>query len=387
MMDRATFYASLRGGTLFDKGLSQRQVTGMEAKLDMWDRLGFTDTRWLAYGMATSYHETGRAMYPVREGDLGKGHPYGVPSKYNGQIAYGRGDVQLTWATDAEHGYPRADAELAKHGIIQAGALLANFDLALDPQISAAVLWLGMTEAWFTKFKLSDYLNATTADYLHCRRIVNGMDQAAKIAGYATIFYAAITAGEHAGTDKTVAIPRPVPVPVPTAAPAPVSAPSASSDPISNILGEIVDLGTSVFQPSGTSSPAAPAPSSAATESSNPMNPVSIIASLLEGVVSKLGVASTVATALPHLIEGTISNIQEVPKAIADFQKLISDIQGGKWSNVPDDVHALLTEAEKIISNYGINLSALTGMVNALPATPAVTSAPVNPTQIAAKAA
>ena len=105
--DRATFYTTIRKGALFDGTLSTRQVTGMEAMLDAFDKSGFTDLRWLAYILGTAYHETGRAMYPVREGGLGKGHPYGVPGA-DGQVAYGRGLVQLTWAAN----YAKADKAL-----------------------------------------------------------------------------------------------------------------------------------------------------------------------------------------------------------------------------------------------------------------------------------
>ncbi|MFT3678714.1 MAG: hypothetical protein QM791_00490 [Ferruginibacter sp.] len=49
----------------------------------------------------------------------------------------------------------------------------------------------GMTDGWFTGKKLSNYFVGETADYVNARRIINGLDQAEKIAeiarGYSEI--------------------------------------------------------------------------------------------------------------------------------------------------------------------------------------------------------
>lgn len=192
-LSRTTFYDSIRK-SLFRGSLTQRQVVGIAALLDAWDVSGYTDLRWLAACLATAFHETAQTMYPVEEWGKGKGHPYGKPGKHGGQIPYGRGLVQLTWDTN----YERADKELGLNG-----ALLANYALALDPVISAKILFRGEAEGWFTRFKLSDYLHDDLTDWLHCRRIINGMDCASKIAGYSVKFYAAIEASMHVGKAAT----------------------------------------------------------------------------------------------------------------------------------------------------------------------------------------
>ena len=51
----------------------------------------------------------------------------------------------------------------------------------------------GMREGWFTTKKLSDYIKNGKADYVGARRIINGTDEARKIAGYAEIFEKALT--------------------------------------------------------------------------------------------------------------------------------------------------------------------------------------------------
>ena len=47
-----------------------------------------------------------------------------------------------------------------------------------------------MVEGWFTGKKLSDYFNEKT-DYINARKIVNGLDKADIIAGYAKVLYSA----------------------------------------------------------------------------------------------------------------------------------------------------------------------------------------------------
>jgi hypothetical protein len=51
----------------------------------------------------------------------------------------------------------------------------------------------GMRHGTFTGKKLADYINATGCDYRNARRIINGVDQAALIAGYATALEGILT--------------------------------------------------------------------------------------------------------------------------------------------------------------------------------------------------
>ena len=43
-----------------------------------------------------------------------------------------------------------------------------------------------METGMFTTKKISSYISEDTADYLNARRVINGMDNAASIAGYAS---------------------------------------------------------------------------------------------------------------------------------------------------------------------------------------------------------
>lgn len=193
-MNRTVFFDRVRAKP-FGGSLTQKQVEGLTAKLDAAAKYGVTDVRHLAYCLATSFHETARTMQPVAEYGRGKGREYGKPGRNGGQIAYGRGDVQLTW----DDNYERADRELGLNG-----ALLKNFDLALKPDIAAAIMFRGMAEGWFTGKKLGDYFSGTKDDPVGARRIINGTDKASTIAGYHRDFLAALKA---AGWSASTAAP------------------------------------------------------------------------------------------------------------------------------------------------------------------------------------
>jgi hypothetical protein len=180
------FFAAIR--PLFGS-LTTAQVEGIQAKLAAFAAAG-SPIAFVAYGLATSFHETDRKMQPVPEIGRGRGKPYGKPGKHGGQIAYGRGDVQLTW----DYNYQKADDELGLKG-----ALTSNYDRAMETEISASIMVLGMTEGWFTGKSFASYLPtkgaATPKQFTSARRIINGVDRAGLVAGYAMTFQAALLAG------------------------------------------------------------------------------------------------------------------------------------------------------------------------------------------------
>ena len=173
-MNRTEFYARVR--PIFGGTLSQKQVDGIEALLAATEALPVTHR---AYLLATAMHETASTMQPIAEYGKGRSKAYGKPGKH-GQAQYGRGYVQLTW--DAN--YEKADKALGLNG-----ALMKDFNLAMQPTIAAKILVRGCSEGWFTGKKLADYL---PGDYRGARRVVNGLDKADLIAGYAREFEAAL---------------------------------------------------------------------------------------------------------------------------------------------------------------------------------------------------
>jgi putative chitinase len=185
LTDAAAFFKSVRGAF---GGLSQPQVSGFQALLQAFG-VARWPLSWVAYGLATAWHETAARMEPVKEAywlseDWRKTHLHYFPW-------YGRGFCQLTW----EANYKRADDEL-KLG----GSLVADPDRALEPEIAAEIIRRGMEFGWFVRKALKDYLplsgSAGFDAYCEARRIINGTDKAQVIAKEAQQFEAALIAGE-----------------------------------------------------------------------------------------------------------------------------------------------------------------------------------------------
>ena len=185
MIDRDIYFDHVRV-SLFSGALEQVQVDGQSVILAVWDYSAggtpMTDIRWLAYMLATTYHETAQRMWPITE--------YGSPS-YLQSLGYypyvGRGFVQLTWKDN----YDKASKALA---LIDERDLVAHPEMALDSLIATRILFRGMAEGWFTGHKLGQYFSSEADDPINARRIINGNDQDTLIAGYHEKFLAALTA-------------------------------------------------------------------------------------------------------------------------------------------------------------------------------------------------
>lgn len=192
MINRKSIFVTIRT-TLFKTGLKQKRVDGINAILDRWEASGLTDLRWLAYILATVYHETAKTMQPIEEYGKGAGYRYGKKIKRSGipytlpdKLYYGRGYVQLTWFENYE-----------TMGRLLGIDLLNNPELALHPGIAADIMFEGMTKGNshfgdFTGKSLENYFNDTKADWVNARRIINGTDKAELIAGYGKKFYEAL---------------------------------------------------------------------------------------------------------------------------------------------------------------------------------------------------
>jgi hypothetical protein len=169
---------------LFGGSLTQSQVDGFNAVFSGWDAFGGGDRRWLAYALATTHHETGRTMQPIEEWGKGANRPYGKRIKMNRQpytdtpaVFYGRGYVQLTW-------YENYDKAGRKLGV----DFLHNPELVMVPETAARIMFDGMAEGWFTGLRFSSFIDGSRCDYIGARRIINGLDKAQLIAGYAQVY-------------------------------------------------------------------------------------------------------------------------------------------------------------------------------------------------------
>jgi putative chitinase len=190
MINKAKFYKKIRQD--FGK-LTQKQVEGFEAILDEWDLSKYSDTRWLAYMLATVWHETAKTVQPIEEFGKGKTRLYGKKIKHSGvvyatpdKVYYGRGFVQLTWYENYQ-----------LLGRLLKVDLLNKPELALDLDISTKILFEGMTKGSssvgdFTGKCLEMYFNSKKEDPINARRIINGTDKAELISIYYMSFKQAL---------------------------------------------------------------------------------------------------------------------------------------------------------------------------------------------------
>lgn len=151
------------------------QVQGIKAIQAAWAVSGLTDSRWLAYMLATAWHETAWTMQAIEEHGKGFGRIYGQIIPETGKSYYGRGLVQLTWADN----YKRMSRII--YGDLR---LYVEPELLLDQKVSIQVMFTGMTAGSFTGRKLSHYFNKAKDSPVFARKIINGLDKAELIAGY-----------------------------------------------------------------------------------------------------------------------------------------------------------------------------------------------------------
>jgi putative chitinase len=233
-LDRTAFFAQARAA--LNVRFSQRQVECVEA---IFDAMAGQPISWVAYALATAWHETGPAsrMVPnvenlnysvsgllntfgrhrISRADAEKlGRRPGEPAlpiarqRAIANIIYGgawgrdnlgntepddgwqfrgRGLAHITGRTN----YERAERKL---GV----PMLSQPDLALELGYAVRTLVDGMTEGWFTSHTFARHLPlkgaATAAQFGQARRIINGQDRSGDIAANALAWQGALRKGE-----------------------------------------------------------------------------------------------------------------------------------------------------------------------------------------------
>lgn len=161
------------------KALTDNQKSGLIALISFIESdVNMLDPRWVSYCLATAFHECAGTWMPIAEYGKGKGMKYGSPD-VNGQVFYGRGFVQLTWAGNYK-----------SMGKVCGVDLYNNPDLAMQSDIAYKIMSYGMRNGTFTGASLKQKIHDDVCDYVNARRIINGTDCANKIAGYAEKFEA-----------------------------------------------------------------------------------------------------------------------------------------------------------------------------------------------------
>lgn len=184
--DRKTFFDAYR--ERFGP-LTQALVEALEyllGRIESDTRFGTTDTdrRMLAYCLGTFKWETAHTFEPIDErgGDNYFNKRYGPTTKVgkmlgntqagDGALFHGRGYVQLTG---------RANYTRAKK--LTGVDLLTQPDRAKERDLAYQIAIQGMLDGWFTGRKLSQFFKSDgTANYEDARTIINGHDQATRIA-------------------------------------------------------------------------------------------------------------------------------------------------------------------------------------------------------------
>lgn len=203
MADPKAFFTKLRVSRLLGSGLEQSEVNGINNILAAC-RSAAWPVSWVAYALATAFHETAGTMQPIREYgnntylmnnyDISGKNPARAKKMGNTAVGdgvryCGRGLVQLTWKVNYAKAGQKVGVDLVNHP-----------ELAMDPQIAARIMVEGMRDGWFTGCDIADDLPSTNTpatknQFVLSRDIINGKDKAQAIADEAVTFQEALIAG------------------------------------------------------------------------------------------------------------------------------------------------------------------------------------------------
>ena len=223
-MNRANFFASVRKD-IFNGKLSQSQVMGLDAIFDACEKLNVTDLRMMAYAMATPMIETGGSYEPITENlnystealrakfgnrisasdaqKYGRNSSHAANQEMIANIIYGgewgKSNLGNTQPGDGWKFKGRSLTQVTGRRNYAKFGLEDNPDDALHIKTAAEIMVKGMRDGLFTGKKLSDYFTDSKEDFVQARRMINSLDKAEEIAGYARKFHTALK-GASVGT-------------------------------------------------------------------------------------------------------------------------------------------------------------------------------------------
>lgn len=152
----------------------------------------------LSYALATGFLESGHSMKPIKETvqinhkdrnpsdeevirrldrAWARGQLPWVRTNYWSTGYFGRGYTQITWKYNYKKFSPIVGVDL-----------VAEPSKALEPDIAAKILIVGMKDGLFTGKKLSDYIDLERSDFVGARRIINGTNKAREFASVAKAY-------------------------------------------------------------------------------------------------------------------------------------------------------------------------------------------------------
>ncbi|MCO6186701.1 hypothetical protein [Rhizobium sp. L1K21] len=209
-IDRARFYARIRE-SLAGGRLTQGQVDGMNLILDRFEAThALSDKRWLAYMLATAWHETGAKMQPVEErfnysparlltvfprrfsADEAKefaGHPERIANRaYAKRLGNGGEATGDGWRYRG-----RGLVHITGRANYRTFGIERTPERALEPELAVRILMNGMVSGAFSGRRLADVFSWKREDWVGARAIVNGKDRAEDLAVYGRAFFEALT--------------------------------------------------------------------------------------------------------------------------------------------------------------------------------------------------
>ncbi|WP_026330600.1 chitinase [Agrobacterium sp. 10MFCol1.1] len=200
--DEARFFASVRI-SIYGGRLRAAQLDGTKTILAGFGKaLPGGDPRWLAYMLATTFHETAATMQPVRE-TLAVNDAEAI-ARLDRAFAAGRLPMvrKPYWRPDAEgkSWLGRGFVQLTHRRNYEAMSQLTGVDLlerperAMEPDVATAILIHGMVAGSFTGRKLADVFEGKREDWEGARAIINGRDRARLVGDYGRAFHRALLA-------------------------------------------------------------------------------------------------------------------------------------------------------------------------------------------------
>ncbi|BDS12356.1 glycoside hydrolase family 19 protein [Aureispira anguillae] len=161
--------------------LDTTQKDSIRIIVQTFEQYGDKDFNKLIYILATTRHESNFRPIEERRASPSQTDVYNRQNAYWYTGYYGRGFVQLTHQRN-----------YAKMSQLLGVDFVANPALVLKPSYAARILVQGMLLGAFTRKPLKNYINSSKVDFYTARRVVNGLDRAQRIEGYANLIVQSI---------------------------------------------------------------------------------------------------------------------------------------------------------------------------------------------------